>query len=314
MSKILDWLRGHDTQIQILSGNDYINLIRVPLSDTIDYIYSQANYQNSTLRREKFDYAGIYNRSDGLVYGANYDLCGHNGLLSSEEYDNSRDLGSVYDTFTGQVNARIREIISDNRDNLHVTEAEITDEYLKRKLAEAKTRHQNDRVRSLVLGGIKKGEIRFIPWYRAKNEESYSDLIIDILEKRNALVEETAIKWIEENRAESLIQFLSNDLLKADLDAVYADPQHPLFLIKKIMDAVSGDYRTVNVTTVIDGKELTFKTDACVLQHDPDGAYYTYRMAAPDRRKFEELYGRNRDYLPQDIVKITYGKKVLYKR
>lgn len=308
MSEIMDWLNGHDMQFQCLHGNHYVNLIRVPVSDTIEYIYSQANFNNSVLKREKFEYAGIYNRDDGLVYDANYDLRGC-GLLLANEYDRSHDLGSVYKVFEDQVNARIKEVIGDDRSNLHITEAEIEDEYWLRMLNEAKTCHQRNRVRALVLEGV---EVHFEPWFRA--DDIHSDLIIDILEKHDALVNETASKWIKENREKSLIQFISNDMLKADLDAIYANPQHPLFLIKKIMAAVAGGYKTVNVTTMIDGKKLTFKTDACVLQRDPDGAYYTFRMAAPDRKKFEDFYGPNRDYLPQEIVKISYGKKVLYQK
>lgn len=311
MSEIMEWLKGHDAYLFCMGDQDYIHLIRVPYTDTIEYIYSQNNFSVSKLERGNFEYAGIFNRGDGLVYDANYDL---HRLLASQEYDRGRDHDSIYKAFEDQVNARIKAIIAGDRTNLHVTEADITDKYLKRKLDDAKTCHQRDRVRSLVLGGVKADSIHFSPWFCVNETHFDSDLIINILEECETLVEKTAEKWIDKNRAEILIRFISDDLLKADLAAVYADPEHPLFLIKKIMDAVAGDYKTVNVTTVIDGKELTFKTDACVLQHDPNDAYYTYRMAAPDRRKFENLYGRNRDYYPQEIIKITYGKRVLYQK
>ena len=70
----------------------------------------------------------------------------------------------------------------------------------------------------------------------------------------------------------------------------------------------------VNVTTVIDGKELTFKTTASDLNRDPSSSYSTWYIAAADRAKFEALYGRSASYYPKDIVKITYGKTVIYEK
>ena len=46
-----------------------------------------------------------------------------------------------------------------------------------------------------------------------------------------------------------------------------------------------------------------------------DNSYYSpWRMDAPSRYKLVERFGRNTDVYPDDVVKITYGRKVLYER
>ena len=37
-------------------------------------------------------------------------------------------------------------------------------------------------------------------------------------------------------------------------------------------------------------------------------------MDAPSRYKLVEHFGRNTEVFPEDVVKITYGRKVLYER
>ena len=87
---------------------------------------------------------------------------------------------------------------------------------------------------------------------------------------------------------------------------------HIIAAIKAVLEKTA--YKMVNVTTVIDGKELTFKTTAGDLNRDPYGSYSTWNIAAQDRARFEELYGRSASYYPRDIVRITYGKALLYEK
>ena len=46
-----------------------------------------------------------------------------------------------------------------------------------------------------------------------------------------------------------------------------------------------------------------------------DNSYYSpWRMDALSRYNLEERFGRNTEVYPDDVVKITYGRKVLYER
>jgi len=87
-------------------------------------------------------------------------------------------------------------------------------------------------------------------------------------------------------------------------------------MVKAIIAAIQGrDCRSVMVTVEIDGKELTFCTTTGSLRCDPEGSYYSsLQIAAPDRVRFEEAFGRNAEYYPKDITKITYSRAVIYTR
>ena len=61
-----------------------------------------------------------------------------------------------------------------------------------------------------------------------------------------------------------------------------------------------------------DGKELTFKTETGDLRRDCTGGYSHWHMIAADRRRFFECFGRNAEYRPEEILRITYGRSILY--
>ena len=106
-----------------------------------------------------------------------------------------------------------------------------------------------------------------------------------------------------------------DDATKAELLALMNNTDNILHTIKRIMASTkSGNYKTVNVTTVIDGQELTFKTEASEFHRCPSSYYHASNIANSDREKFKKLYGGHAEYYPKDIVKITYGKTILYEK
>lgn len=71
--------------------------------------------------------------------------------------------------------------------------------------------------------------------------------------------------------------------------------------------------KTVHVTIKKNDIEFTFKVEANSL-HGNCGEYYsTWYITGSDRKKFEELFGRNANYTPKEIIRITYAKKELYR-
>ena len=56
------------------------------------------------------------------------------------------------------------------------------------------------------------------------------------------------------------------------------------------------------------------KIEASALRCMDDSYYSPWRMDAPSRYKLVERFGKNTDVYPDDVVKITYGRKVLYER
>lgn len=101
--------------------------------------------------------------------------------------------------------------------------------------------------------------------------------------------------------------------MKKELQSIYDDPGHILHRVKAIIDAVQeSGAKTVNVTINKEDKDFTFKYETRSLTFAPDSYYSTYNMKASDRREFENMFGRNADFYPKEITKITYGRNVIY--
>ena len=112
-----------------------------------------------------------------------------------------------------------------------------------------------------------------------------------------------------------LYTFLQNDAVLAEYQAIVTDEGNPVHCVKRIMAAMkTTSAKTVNVTICKDGTEFTFKTEADSFRRDCYSYYSTWEMTATDRREFERIYGRSARYYPQEILKITYARKVLYQK
>ena len=119
-------------------------------------------------------------------------------------------------------------------------------------------------------------------------------------------------QYIKENQESFLKQFLENDALMAEYQALMRDTSNPLHRVKAISETIkTSGAKTVTVTVQKAGEELSFRTGTTPLR----GRYNSYsssHITATDRQEFERLFGRYSDYKAEDIARITYGKKVIY--
>jgi len=110
-----------------------------------------------------------------------------------------------------------------------------------------------------------------------------------------------------------LFAFLTNSATAKEYIALAGNTRHPAHRVKAIMEAVNASpAKTVRVTIRKDGTEFTFKTEAADLQRDCGNHYWTYNITAADRREFERIFGRSADYGPEHILRVEYGRAVLY--
>ncbi len=110
-----------------------------------------------------------------------------------------------------------------------------------------------------------------------------------------------------------LLKFLLNNLEKEEYETFVANPNNPIHIVKKIVTAVcNSPARTVNVLIRKDGTDFEFKTNADIFCHDCTFTYNSMKIVASDRWLFEAAFDRDANYAPQEIVRITYGKKTLY--
>ena len=109
-----------------------------------------------------------------------------------------------------------------------------------------------------------------------------------------------------------LYDFLTNDALEAEHAAIVGNPRHPPHRVKRIMRAMSATAaKTVRVTICKDDVECTFKAEAADFRRDCDSHYWAWHIQAADLREFERLFGHG-DYGPEDILRIEYGRAVIY--
>ena len=125
-------------------------------------------------------------------------------------------------------------------------------------------------------------------------------------------VQTEAEVYVKSNQEKFLLQFLKNDALLSEYQALMQDTGNPIHRMKAITDAVREcGAKTVTVTVQKDGQELTFKAAADSLTGHRN-YYSTTEIPAADRREFERLFGRYTDYNAEDITKITYGRNTIY--
>ena len=119
--------------------------------------------------------------------------------------------------------------------------------------------------------------------------------------------------YIAKNQNVILYAFLTISATAAEYKALTGNPHHPAHRVKRIMKAMNDTpAKTVRVTIRKDGVEFTFKTEADELRRDCVSYYGIWRTQASDRREFERLFGRCSHYVPEDILRIEYGRTVLY--
>ena len=108
------------------------------------------------------------------------------------------------------------------------------------------------------------------------------------------------------------MRFLADDALAVEYQALMRDAGDPVHKMKAITDAIKASgAKTVTVTVRKDGKELTFKAEAYSLTGHQTH-YSAYHIQAQDRRKFKEMFGEHADYDASDVIRIAYGRKIIY--
>ena len=84
---------------------------------------------------------------------------------------------------------------------------------------------------------------------------------------------------------------------------------------RAIMRSVADrSMKTVNLEIRKGDESTIIKIEASALRCMDNSYYSPWRMDAPSRYKLVERFGRNTEVFPEDVVKITYGRKVLYER
>lgn len=311
----VEWLASDDRDPICVKGKyeQTLQVIKVPRNDAFDYLYCIGWLgSNRSFLDKDYKYSGIYSRKHGLLYDVSYDLrevAMHNSSQSDEEGLQARSREQLLARFKAEVCRKVEDMIGNDRKRLSV--AKLQDEWLLQRLNSAREYGAKAAARERFI----KDDPVQMPVYQCSFcvQEWDEAKLLAYIDDPLPLVERESADYIAQHQEGILCQFFENDLVEAELKAILADGSLPLHRIKRIMAAVkSVDAKTANVTIKKDGTLFTFKYDASLLARDCGKYYSTYYMAASDRKLFKKKFGEYADFKPEEIERITYGRKTLY--
>lgn len=298
-----DWLKSGDKPFEIVTdGKAATKIIRITKeSSQADYLYRS---QGEISWNIGLTFCGVYDaRSDALYLAGDLTK-----LLTKGPAPIAKERShSIKEVIAGKINQQVEAVIANDRKNLP------TRKTLRWKAA-------NELGEYLSCGAKQEALHRFINSDKPDGlihsgftmDELPEAAFMAYLQDPEVFVQAEAEQYIQSQQEDLLLQFLKNDALLAEYQTLEQDTASPIHRMRDITAAVNScGGKTVAVTIQKAGKELTFKMDAEGLW-GYHSSYSSFHIAAPDRRKFERLFGRNADYSPEDVIRITYGRNTIY--
>lgn len=316
-AKLIEFIKGTDRELTIEKGDSLYIFSVHDITENIALTYSTSCYirrgmtdKEKRLRMSsKFEFAGVFNRLDDEIYFASWDL----ERLLGDEYDKDKFCkATVAKEFKESVEKRVNEMVGNDLSNIEsFTDTSVFSNFDSR-VKDLHTYRRYRDARACFMKGVKSDEISYKMSFDEHIDNSTN--LLEFLERGYEFVSEYSRDFISMNKKQIQYQFTMDEVLREDLASIEQDATNDIHIRKEIKEAIESiDCKTVNVTVVKDGKEFTFKTESHPLTRD-DGYYSTYSIVAKDRREFESLFGRSANYVPDDITKVVYGRKILYSK
>jgi hypothetical protein len=298
------WLAG---VFEYEAGGYHYTLIRVPKNADFDYLYCQRQYNGTGIKRgDNFGFAGAYCKRDGKIYDWQYEI----RELEDGGPENGGSPQTLLSCLQEDVRRAVEDTIKDDRGNLRISE--ITDPTRLKRLADYPKYYAMGTARNHYLCSEFDDYVFLYHCHYEPTswmEETFLDYILD---PAGFAAAETA-DYLDNYQEQILEDFLGGDMIAAEYAAILANPLNPVHRVKRIMGAMrASSAKMVSVTICKDDVELTFKTEADQFRRDCDSYYSDWHIAAADRREFEKAFGPGAHYGPEDILRITYARAVLY--
>lgn len=305
--KLMEWLdNGGGAPLLVEAGYTPTVLIQLPKSEDFSYVYSQSQYKDTrTYLREPFNYCFLYDRKHHILCGDSYRLT---SLCDLDKGDFVTE-GALREQLQEMVRSMVERMIDNDRGRLSVRE--ITDPYSKRNLDYyLEYGVKEEAIRHLFADGAFL-DIGYQCPYEPGNWTESS--LLEYLCDREGYAQALADEYIRDHQEEILVSLIENEALQIAFNELMRDVGHPAHRMKQVTDSLNlCGAKSVKVTILKDGEEFSFKTEASALKGH-QSYYSTYSMAAPARRAFEERFGRSASYHVEDIMKITYREKDIYR-
>lgn len=287
--------------------NDTLTLVKFKYDENNIFIYYISNYNKEFRLHENFQYGGFYNLLTDTFYDADFNI---KKIISEDDKINSTY--DVIQEINRNASTKICEIIDNFNDcSLEQKAKELLDESDRKRIEDYRKYYAEREAINMFWDEEEQRKTEFnLLSYGNYNTED----VVNYLNGKDKFIEFKAREYIEHNLASIYTKLLCDKLAAKEYKKIINDKENILHTKKKIADCITNQ-KTVNVTILKNDIEFTFKTDASSLKsgryHD---YYWSYDISAKDRELFHKNFGSSSDYTADEIEKITYCKKVIYKK
>lgn len=282
-----------------------MTLLRLEKNPSVDYLYRTAMEQDTAISwNSSLTFCGVYDMERRALYLTGDSL---HSFMSGKFPFIAETGPSMAETISGRINQRVEDIIANDRNNLPVREVSgwqmLNDLQYYQKYGA-----KEEAIQQLFDG--REPDSCFHSGYTL--DELPEATFIAYIQDPDGFIQTAADQYIKTNQEKFLLQFLKNDALLTEYQALVQDADNPIHRMKAITEAVKASgAKSLTVTVQKGEQELTFKAAASSLTGCRN-YYSTYSIPAPDRREFERLFGRHSEYKAEDITRITYGRNTIY--
>ncbi len=299
--KFMTWLKsGSEEMYMLKTHSSELAYFRHKLSNGLDIIYAYCRIRDGIIPlHDNPEYQGLYRRETGQLYDVQYTT---RKLIGDDKYK-ELESPTLQAEFESQVNERVEEMVAEFESDIKLDDTTKSQQ-------ESQEYYAGESARKIYLQDINTD----FTYQCDYNVYDFSNKLMRYILDSETIVKETAETYLAENKDEIVEEIVLNLMTQQKIQELENGKDKSLTAMKNIIQSIPEGCKTVNVTTVMDGKELTFKHEASNLRNDCRGSYSNWYMQAKDRREFEAVYGIHRSFTPMDITRITYGKKVLYEK
>lgn len=299
------WLAWGNAPLTIYKGKKAVTMLLKIEKKPVDYLYQTAVETNGSISwKNSLAFCGVHDIKNCTLYLTESltDV-----LIYGQTPFVARGIPSVVNEICGKINQRVESAIANDRDNLHIRD--ITGWRAARELKDYLEDGAHREALDRFFGG-NEPDGQFHSGYALDHLPEAA--FMAWLQDPEGFIQTGADQYIKVNQEKFLLQFLKNDALLAEYQALVQNPDNPLHRVKAISEAIkSSGAKTVTVTVQKDGEELSFRTGTTSLRGRYN-FYSTSHIAVADRQEFEWLFGPHANYTAEDITRITYGKKTIY--
>ena len=301
--KVQEWLKNGSRTPFIRDG---LLFVIVPKDDRFNFLYLQKRYRDEDveLEPENLKFVGVYDKVENISYLTDSYTKYSNPLSPLDGIS----LTVLRTKMIEEIKNKILEMIESQSSQFNIQSSDVQEKlknshwYIKEKAQRAFLYAEFPDLKNWIE-------------YDENDSRWTSKDLLSYIKDNEATCTEKAKVWVSEHYEHICFRLGELQEIKKVYDNLEATPSK-LHTIRNIIQVMSSfpDAKTVTVHLLKNGTEFTGKINADCFRRNPNFTYGNFGFSAPDRRRYIELFGQYDDFDPDEIEKITYGKKVIYQK